>query len=160
MAELFDRVLVPVASEEDAESSAEALERHEYGEAVFLNVIEKAGGAPDKAGVEQRELAAEEMFDAARAVLGDVETEIRYGTDITETIFEAADDLDATAIVVTPRGGNRFIRLITGDIALRLVTETDRPVVVLPDDETIDEFADDETAAELAADEEMGDPDE
>jgi len=38
-----------------------------------------------------------------------------------------------TSIVVTPRGGSRFVRLLTGDVALELVTESDRPVVVLPD---------------------------
>ncbi|WP_324756651.1 universal stress protein [Haloarcula sp. GH36] len=133
MADLLDRVVLPVASEEDAEGSARALAGQEYGEVVVVNVIEKAGGAPDKAGVEQRELAAEEMFAAAGEVLGDIETEIYYGTDVVETIFEAATDHDATAVVVTPRGGNRIVQLITGDVALRLITENDRPVVVLPD---------------------------
>ncbi|MFC7020202.1 MULTISPECIES: universal stress protein [Haloarcula] len=135
MADLLERVVLPIASEEDAVTSARALATQEYGEVVLVNVVEKAGGAMDKAGVEQRELAAEEMFEAASAVLGDVETEIRYGTDVVETIFDAADDIGASAIVVTPRGGNRFVRLITGDVALGLITENDRPVVVLPDTE-------------------------
>jgi nucleotide-binding universal stress UspA family protein len=152
MAELLDRVLLPVASEEDAETSARALERQDYGEVTLVNVIEKAGGAMDKAGVEQRELEAEEMFEAARAVLGDVPTEIRYGTDVVETIFDAADDVDATAVVVTPRGGNRFVRLITGDVALRLVTETDLPVVVLPDSTEAEDAVDSTTAEEGADD--------
>ena len=133
MADLLERVLLPVASEEDARTSARALAAQDYGEVVLVHVVEKAGGAMDKAGVEQRELAAEEMFEAARVVLGDVESDIYYGTDVVETIFDAADDIDASAIVVTPRGGNRFVRLITGDVALGLVTESDRPVVVLPD---------------------------
>ena len=140
MAELLDRVLLPVASEEDAETSARALERQDYGEVILVNVVEKAGGAMDKAGVEQRELEAEEMFEAARAVLGDVPSEIHYGTDVVETIFDAANEVDATAVVVTPRGGNRFVRLITGDVALRLVTETELPVVVLPDIDAADQF--------------------
>ncbi|MFC6975496.1 universal stress protein [Halomicroarcula sp. GCM10025709] len=75
------------------------------------------------------------MFEAAKSVLGDIETEIYYGTDVVETIFEAAADHDATAVVVTPRGGSRFVQLITGDVALRLITENDHPVVVLPDSE-------------------------
>jgi nucleotide-binding universal stress UspA family protein len=142
MADLLDRVVLPVDSEEDAESSARALAGQEYGEVVVVHVVEKAGGAPDKAGVEQRELAAEEMFEAARAVLGDVETELYYGTDVVETIFEAAADHDATAVVVTPRGGSRFVQLITGDVALRLITENDHPVVVLPDGEPPAEVTD------------------
>ncbi|GGN97408.1 MULTISPECIES: universal stress protein [Haloarcula] len=135
MADLLERVVVPVASEDDAETSARALARQSYGEAVFVHVVEKAGGAPDKAGVEQRELEAEEMFEAARAVLGDVETDIYYGTDVVETIFDAAEDVDASAVVVVPRGGNRLVQMVTGDVALRLVTRNDRPVVVLPADE-------------------------
>ena len=133
MADLLDRVLLPVASEEDALASARALQKQPYGEVLVVNVIEKAGGAPDKAGVEQREQGAAEMFAAVRSVIDDVDSDIYYGTDVVETIFEAADDIDASAVVVTPRGGNRFIRLITGDVALRMVTENDRPVVVLPD---------------------------
>lgn len=139
MGALLDRVLLPVASEADAVASAHALDNQQYGDVVVVHVIEKAGGAVDKAGVEQRELEAEEMFDAARDVLGDVETDVYYGTDVVETIFDAAADVDASAVVVTPRGGNRLIRLITGDVALKLVTENDRPVVVLPDDEATDE---------------------
>ena len=133
MADLLDRVLLPVADEDDATASARALKNQQYGDVVVVNVIEKAGGAVDKASVEQRELDAEDMFAAASAVLGDVETDIYYGTDIVDTIFEAADDVNATAVVVTPRGGNRFVRLLSGDVALKMITENDRPVVVLPD---------------------------
>jgi len=143
MDNLLDTVLLPVASKEDARTSARALAGHDYGTVTVVHVVEKADGAPDKAGVEQREEAAEEMFEAARAVLGDVATEVHYGSDVAETIFGAAADHGSSAIVVTPRGGNRFVQLITGDVALHLVTDTDRPVVVLPDDET--ETADTET---------------
>jgi nucleotide-binding universal stress UspA family protein len=137
---LLDTVLLPVASEADARSSARALAGQEYGTVTVIHVIEKADGAPDKAGVEQREAVAEEMFEAARAELGDIETDVVYGTDVAEAIFDAAAERGASAIVVTPRGGNRFVRLITGDVALRLVTETEHPVIVLPDrtDETTD----------------------
>jgi len=140
MTDLFERVLLPVASPEDARATCRALSRHlddtSSSDIVAVHVIEKAGGAPDKAGVEQRQEYAEKTFATLRDCLGtdrDVETEIRYGTDVAETIFGAAADHDATAIVVTPRGGSRWIRLLTGDVALDIVTESDRPVVVLPD---------------------------
>ncbi|SFR93984.1 Nucleotide-binding universal stress protein, UspA family [Halomicrobium zhouii] len=133
MAELFDRVLLPVAGAEDAAATARAVDPHLDGDIVAVHVVEKAGGAMDKAGVEQREEAAEKAFDVLRDALGDIETEIRYGTDVADTIFAAADDHDVSSIVVTPRGGSRFVRLLTGDVALELVTESDRPVVVLPD---------------------------
>jgi nucleotide-binding universal stress UspA family protein len=133
VSKLLDAVLLPVASKDDARSSARALAGQDYGTVTVIHVIEKAGGAPDKASVEQREEVAEEIFEAARDELDDIETDVVYGTDVVETIFDTAADRDASAIVVTPRGGNRFIRLITGDVALRLVTETEHPAIVLPD---------------------------
>lgn len=136
MSSLFDRIVVPVASVEDARATARAVDPYDTGTVVALHVIEKAGGAPDKASVEQREAIAKEIFDEMRGALGethDLETDLRYGTDIAETIFAAAAEDDATAIVITPRGGSRWIQLLTGDISLDLVMNTDRPVVVLPD---------------------------
>jgi len=134
MDRLLDRVLLPVASQADAEATAVAIDGYDIGETVAVHVVEKAGGAPDKASVQQREEAAIEIFRVLRGALDQpIETEIRYGTDIAEAIFEAAHEIDASSIVVTPRGGSRWIRLLTGDVALSLVTETDLPVVVLPD---------------------------
>jgi nucleotide-binding universal stress UspA family protein len=139
MTEIFDRVLLPVASPEDGRTTARAF--GSYGanadRVVAVHVIEKAGGAPDKASVEQREQEAEKIFAIVREELGDdVETEIAYGTDVAGTIFDVAAEIDATAIVFTPRGGSRWVQLLTGDVALDLISETDRPVVVLPDDGT------------------------
>ncbi|WP_225334769.1 universal stress protein [Halomicrobium urmianum] len=135
MTDLFERVLLPIAEKEDARATARAVRDHldDGSRVIAVHVIEKAGGAPDKASVEQRELEAEDAFEAIRDGLGDVDTEIRYGTDVADTIFEAAADHDVSSIVITPRGGSRFVRLLTGDVALDIVTESDRPVVVLPD---------------------------
>ncbi|QLH83190.1 universal stress protein [Halosimplex pelagicum] len=141
MSDLFDRVVLPVASDDDAAATARALDGHEFGSVLALHVVEKAGGAPDKAGVEQREEAAEEAFAVLEAHFGDdidIETEIRYDTDVADAVFAAAADFDASAIVITPRGGSRWVQLLTGDVALSLVTEADRPVVVLPDTERAD----------------------
>ena len=141
MTDLFERVLLPVADPDDARATCRALADHEVGRVLAVHVIEKAGGAPDKAGVEQREEYAAETFDVVAACLADrmtVETELAYGTDVADAIFAVADDFDATAIVITPRGGSRWIRLLTGDVALSLVTETDRPAVVLPDTDRAD----------------------
>ncbi|USZ67614.1 universal stress protein [Halorussus salilacus] len=146
--QLLETVLLPVAGPEDAEATcAAAVDRIAAagGRVVAVHVVEKAGGAPDKVSVEQREEYAEEAFEVVERRCADagvpVETRIAYGTDVAETIFEVADDVDATAIAFTPRGGSRWVRLLTGDVALSLATETDRPVVVLPDpgDEETDE---------------------
>lgn len=136
MANLLDNILLPVASEEDAVATAQALSNHDFGTVTAVHVIEKAGGGIDKAGVEQREEEAATIFEALQDELGQsVKTDILYGTDVADTIFAAADEIDATSVVITPRGGSRWIQLLTGDVALSLVTESDRPVVVLPDSE-------------------------
>ncbi|MFB6138619.1 MAG: universal stress protein [Halobacteriaceae archaeon] len=137
---LLERVVVPVASPEDAAATGRALAPRlaDGATVVAVHVIEKAGGAPDKASVEQREAYAGDVFDAAVEALGDapatVETDIRYATDVAEAVV-AAGEHDATAIVFTPRGGSRWVKLLTGDVALDLIGGADRPVVVLPDRE-------------------------
>jgi nucleotide-binding universal stress UspA family protein len=141
--ELLSRPLVPVASEDDAvETCRVAFPRIAAvsGRPVVVHVIEKAGGAPDKASVEQRENAAESAFAAVRDRASefdlDVETEIRYGTDVVETIIEAADDFDASAVVFHPRGGSWLLDLLTGDVRDALIAGSDRPVIALPDEGT------------------------
>ncbi|QLK24951.1 universal stress protein [Natrinema zhouii] len=136
---LFETVLVPIASEGDAEETCRAILREIYDGRPTLHVvhvIEKAGGAPDKAGVEQRKERAERIFERVETELADedviLETEILYGTDVAEAILERAQRLDATSIVFTPRGASRWIKLLTGDVAQKLLANTDRPLVVLP----------------------------
>ncbi|MFC7071280.1 universal stress protein [Halobaculum lipolyticum] len=133
---LLSNAVVPIASENDAAETASALAAHdaEVGELTLVYVVEKAGGAADKAGVEQREEAAAEAFAAFESVLPDavVDSKIVYDTDVVDGVLGVAADVDATAVVFTPRDGGRFVRLLTGDVALRLVTESDRPVVSLP----------------------------
>jgi K+-sensing histidine kinase KdpD len=149
---LLSRVLVPVAGEDDATTTARALARYLPEDAVVtaVYVVEKAGGAVDKASVEQREALAADAFAAFRAGLGVAPVD---PTDVVEAIFEAADRHDDTAVAFVPREGSRWIRLLTGDIALSLVTENDRPVVALPSPA---ETADVDT--ETDADEERADP--
>lgn len=134
---LLTRALVPIANEEDATATAAALRQYLGGDetVIGIHVIEKAGGAPDKASVEQREREATEIFGVFGAALEDieVETEIRYGTDVAETIIDASHDLKASGIVFTPRGGSRWVKLLTGDVTTSLLNRSDRPVVVLPD---------------------------
>lgn len=140
---LFETPLVPVANEEDAVTTCDAVLPHVAdtgGRLLVVHVIEKAGGAPDKASVEQREELAEELFtlvrDRAAAAGVDVDTELRYGTDVGETILGMAADADVSSIVFTPREGKKWWDLFGHDVRDTLVEETDRPVVVLPGGET------------------------
>ena len=140
MSELLDRVLLPVATPDDAEATSAALLEHladDVGTVVAINVIEKGGGAIDKAPLERMQELAEESFERVvtrcEAAGVPVETEIHYGTDVVETIFEAAAEEGASAIAFTPRETDRWLRLLTGNPTYALVTETQIPVLVLPE---------------------------
>lgn len=137
---LFKRVVVPVANREDARTTARSLAPHlesAGGRCVIVHVIEKAGGAPDKASVEQRELYADDLFRIVTDTFStsgfDIETRTLYGKDVAATIIEAATDVDASAIVFTPRGGSRWVKVLAGDVTTALVNESTRPIIVLPD---------------------------
>jgi nucleotide-binding universal stress UspA family protein len=142
--DLLDVVLVPVASESDAETTMDAvLPRVQAagGSIIAVHVIEKAGGAPDKASVEQREAYAEDIFDVVRAGCAesdvDCETDLRFATDVVEAIFESAHEHGVSAVAFTPRESNRWLDLLTGDRTRGMVKHADVPVVVFP--ETDDE---------------------
>ena len=137
--DIFETVYVPIANPEDAEATARAI--HHYAdpdsEVIVTHVVEKGGGAPDKASVEQREQYAEEAYETFQDVLpdgwGTVRFETLYGRDVAETIIDGATDAGATVIAFTPRGGSRWVRLVTGDIARHLIEKSDVPVISLPE---------------------------
>lgn len=137
--DIFETVYVPIANPEDAASTARAVRRyaHDDSEVVVVHVVEKDEGVPDKVSVEQREQFAEEAYETFRDVLpagwGSVRFETLYGRDVAGTIVEGADAADATVIAFTPRGGNRWVRLVTGDVARDLIENSDVPVISLPE---------------------------
>lgn len=135
---LLDHVLVPVASESDAAETCAALEPYleEVERITAVHVVEKAGGAMDKAPMEKRREDAAEFLAVVDSRLGDriaVDTRTVFGTDVVEALFDAATDAGATAVVFRSRGGSRIVRLLSGDTASDLVTEPELPVVALPD---------------------------
>lgn len=136
---LLTNPVVPIASEGDARETMAALLPRlaaNGGRFVAVHVIEKAGGAPDKASVEQLQERATEIFDIVKALAEEaditVETDLQYDTDIVDGVFKAAADHDASAVVYTPRDGSRWLDILTGDITRNLVKRADRPVVALP----------------------------
>lgn len=134
---ILERTVLPVATEEDAERTCSTLGPllEEVDGVVAVHVIEKAGGAPDKAPMEKREADAEAIFDVVEDRLGDrvpVETELVYGTDVVDALFEIAEAVDASAIAFRAREQGRLTRLLSGDTSTRLVTEATVPVVALP----------------------------
>lgn len=130
--DLLEHVLLPVAHEDDARETALALEPYQPRRVTTLHVVEKGEGVPDKTPVEQSESIAEESFTAVQRVFPYAEDHTAYARDVVETIIDAGDEVDASAIVFRSRGGNRLMHLLSGDLSLKLVTNADRPVVALP----------------------------
>jgi nucleotide-binding universal stress UspA family protein len=133
---LLERVVVPVADGRDAAATATALSQclDEVRHVTVLHVVEKGGGVVDKAPMERRLTDATGFLSTVESGLGDevtVETRVEFGTDVAETIVETALDAGATAIAFRPRGGSRLVRLLSGDTAIRLVTDAELPVVSL-----------------------------
>ncbi len=148
MTTLTSRVLVPVANEEDATRTCEAIAEHlseevDTTDVIALHVIEKAGGAPDKAPLPAREEQAERIFTIVESysqTFGyDVETRLVYGTDVLESMLDGAVDADATSILFVPRPSGRLTRLLTGDLSSQLVLKAPVPVITLPQPSEIEE---------------------
>lgn len=127
-------VLVPVADAADARETAQVLTTYEFGQVTVLHVVEKTEGAPDKMSLDQAEQHANEAFAAFREILPDADAELAYRSDIVDAILAVAEDVDASAIVFRPRGGSRLVQFLSGDVALRLLTDAERPVIAVPED--------------------------
>jgi nucleotide-binding universal stress UspA family protein len=132
---LTRHLVVPVASDEDARETASLLQDYEFDAVTVVQVVEKAGGAPDKLSVEQAEEEADASFAAFRELFPDAGAELAYHEDIVEGINQLAEAVDASAIAFRPRGGSRLVQFLSGDTALKLVTEADRPVIALPEEQ-------------------------
>ena len=130
--DLLGHVLLPVANENDALETAKALEPYEPDQVTALHVVEKGGGTPDKTPVEQSEALAAESYAAVRSVFPDAGDHTAYARDVAGAIFDAAEEVNASAIAYHSRGGNRLMQFLSGDISLKLVTNADRPVIALP----------------------------
>lgn len=128
----FGRILVPIASTDDARATSRALRRQfdlDETDVTFVYVVEKAGGAPDKLSLEQ----AEESFAAFQEVMPGVEAELVHDEDVVGGIVDLAVAVDASAIAFRPRGRSRLVRLLAGDKDLKLVTKSGLPVIAPTD---------------------------
>lgn len=134
---LFERVLIPIASEDDARLARETILPYLAGSggvATIVHVIKYTQGGVDPSPVSMQEEDAERLFEIVNRDHPDlvVETKKAYGTDIAAAIFDVAEGVDASAIVFAPQTKSRLIRLLTGDTALSLISNPDVPVLAIP----------------------------
>lgn len=137
--QLFDRLVLPIASEADATATCTAIRPYvdvRDTELVVVHVVEKNPGYPDNAPPCVMRERADRIVQLARdhfaAATLQISSEVRYGPNVVEEVFAAADAVDATAIGFVPRPGRRWTRILAGDVAYRLVTSSRRPIVVFP----------------------------
>jgi nucleotide-binding universal stress UspA family protein len=130
---LLDRALVPVATAADATATAAALTDRagELGSVVAVTVV---AGDPEPSDA-ARDEATDTLGRLVTGLAGTgvaVDTRVLAGSDVVEAVVAAADDVDATAVVFTPREGHGPLGRLTGDTTARLVRRSDRSVVALP----------------------------
>ena len=130
--DLLGHVILPVAHEDDALATARALEPYRPERVTALHVVEKGEGVPDKTPVEQSERLAAESYDAVRSVFPDADDHTAYSRDVVGAIFDAAEEVGASAIAYRSRGGNRLVQFLSGDLSVKLVTQSHVPVIALP----------------------------
>ncbi|TKX84392.1 universal stress protein [Halorubrum sp. SS5] len=130
--DLLGHVLLPVANEEDALQTARALDPYDPARVTALHVVEKGDGVPDKTPVEQSEELAAESYAAVRTVFPDAAEHTAYARDVVEAIFDAAGEVNASAIAYQSRGGNRLVQLLSGDLSAEIATDAPVPVIALP----------------------------
>ncbi|WP_435073329.1 universal stress protein [Halorubrum sp. HHNYT27] len=130
--DLLAHVLLPVANEADALATARALEPYDPKRVTALHVVEKGEGVPDKTPVEQSEELAAESYAAVRTVFPDADTHTAYDRHVVDAIFDAVDEVGASAIAYRSRDGNRLLQFLSGDLSIKLVTKSHVPVIALP----------------------------
>lgn len=135
--DILDRVLVPVASERDAQRTAAALRPHlapQDGSVVVVHVVERTRGWPDPTPPAEQVAGAERAFEAVtdgfEAAGVDVETRLLEGADVAEEILTAAADLEVGSIAFVRRGGSRLAKLLAGDVQRVLLERSECPVLV------------------------------
>jgi nucleotide-binding universal stress UspA family protein len=131
-------VLLPIADEEDAANTCEAVIPYLEGKDCRVFVIHVVKQKRRNADTEAVEARAETVFERATACFDAVGIpttgEVWYGTDVSETILDAAAEHAADSIVLTPRRKSVWRRLISENVIGQLARRVDQPLIIIPTD--------------------------
>lgn len=137
--DLLRRVVLPVADVDDARRTcAVALPyiANANGEVIATYVIETNPGGVNKSSPEAMAEIADETLGIVEAESKEhdvpVKTEVRYGPTIAPSILDLARTTEATSVGFIARPGSRWVKLLSGDTAISLITQNDHPIVVFP----------------------------
>ncbi|WP_253737177.1 universal stress protein [Halohasta salina] len=129
-------VLLPIADEEDADNTCEAVAPYLAGKDCRVFVIHVVKQKRKRADTDAVEARAEIVFKHATACFDAVDIpttgEIWYGTDVSETILDAAAEHAADSIVLTPRKKSVWRRLLSENVIGQLAQRVDKPLIVIP----------------------------
>lgn len=144
---MYDRILLPIAGDEDDPAVAAATERaadlaDTYGaELVILSVVDTGAFEP-LAGrdaifgdaIDEREREAEETVEAvADRVERDVDVRTMVGRGTPHrAIVEEADDHDCDLIVMATHGRTGLSHGVLGSVTERVLRTSETPVLAVP----------------------------
>lgn len=134
--DLFERILVPIASPEDAEATARALRpRLDSGATLVVTHVTESATAETtvKSG---RDQFAGATYEAFADVLHRDDLNFEWVTlearQVVDALVDAVDMTEATLVAFTPRDVDEWSRTAEGDPGGRLIRAADVPVLVLP----------------------------
>jgi len=129
-------VLLPIADEEDAHNTCEAVVPYLAGKDCRVFVIHVVKHKKHKVDTDAIEARAETVFEYASGCLDavgiPVTGEVWYGTDVSETILNAAAEHAADSIILTPRKKSVWRRLISENVIGQLARSVDQPLIIVP----------------------------
>ncbi len=129
-------VLLPIATEEDATNTCEAVMPYLADKDCRVFVIHVVREPKRNVDIAETETRAETVFERATACFDTVDIpvtgEVWYGSDVSQTILDAAAEYNADAIILTPRKKSVWRRLLSENIIGQLSRAVDQPLIIIP----------------------------
>lgn len=132
--DIMNEVVVPIASEDDAEKTIEELEHFEIEHMTVVFVAEKTESYPNTVPRSVFQETIDDIEDTFDEVYPDYNLRVVQSSDTVEAIVNVVEDVEATSIVFRPRQHSFISRIIKGS-TLELISESHVPVIALPEPE-------------------------